>query len=83
MAGVRLIPFSAHVERAYTKVAYAEGDCLVFGSESRGLPEQVYKDELVQPAVTIPMPGGKVRSINLATAVGIAMYEALRQVRGW
>jgi tRNA (cytidine/uridine-2'-O-)-methyltransferase len=34
-------------------------------------------------ALTIPMPAGKVRSLNLATATGIVLYEALRQLHGW
>jgi tRNA (cytidine/uridine-2'-O-)-methyltransferase len=37
----------------------------------------------LHPPVMIPMPGGAVRSLNLATAVGIALYEALRQIRQW
>jgi len=36
-----------------------------------------------QTTVTLPMPAGAVRSLNLAVAAGVALYEALRQVHGW
>lgn len=68
--------------RPYTRAAFRDGDCLLFGSESKGLPAGVrdrYRDRLIG----IPMPTGKVRSLNLATAAGIVLYEALRQVHGW
>lgn len=78
----RLICFSAHAERPYTAVEYQAGDCLLFGSESRGLPETVLERHRDR-TVTIPMPGRRTRSLNLATCVGIATYEALRQICGW
>jgi len=82
LSGSRLICFSAHASRRYTDVAYQADDCLVFGGESRGLPAHLLqKNE--EFAVTIPMPAGHVRSLNLATAVGIGLYEALRQVNAW
>jgi tRNA (cytidine/uridine-2'-O-)-methyltransferase len=62
----------------YLDVRYQPGDYLVFGRESAGLPEALlleHPDELVG----IPMPG-LVRSLNLANAVSIAVYEALRQL---
>ncbi|HEX3147699.1 MAG TPA: tRNA (cytidine(34)-2'-O)-methyltransferase [Gemmataceae bacterium] len=66
----------------YTQAAFSDGDCLVFGSESKGLPDTVrerYRDR----TIGIPMPTGKVRSLNLATAAGIILYEALRQTNDW
>jgi tRNA (cytidine/uridine-2'-O-)-methyltransferase len=78
----RIVCFSAHADRLYTEIHYQPGDCLLFGSESRGLPEEVLARH-VERTVTIPMPGGKVRSLNLATAAGIALYEALRQLHDW
>jgi tRNA (cytidine/uridine-2'-O-)-methyltransferase len=74
--------FSAHARRPYTDVAFRDGDCLVFGSESRGLPPGLL-DRYTGQTLLIPMPGDSVRSLNLATAVGIALYEALRQVHRW
>jgi tRNA (cytidine/uridine-2'-O-)-methyltransferase len=82
LAGSRLICFSAHATRRYTSVAYRDGDYLMFGGESRGLPASLLQRH-AEHAVTIPMLTGQVRSLNLATAVGIGLYEALRQVNGW
>ena len=68
--------------RPYTRANFRDGDCLLFGAESRGLPPGV-RDRYAATHVGIPMPSGKVRSINLATAVGIVLYEALRQSHDW
>ena len=78
----RIIPLTAKSDRLYTRVSYRDGDCLLFGSESKGLPESVLTRH-ARYAVTIPMPAGRVRSLNLATAVGIVLYEALRQLHNW
>ena len=62
--------------RPYHKVAFHPGDFLVFGRETKGLPEGLlneHPDELI----TIPMHG--TRSLNLATAVAIVLFEAVRQ----
>ncbi len=75
----RLLYFSARAERPYTDFAYAIGDCLVFGPESTGLPEELLRENR-DHVLTIPMRTSHVRSLNLATAVGIAVYEALRQL---
>jgi tRNA (cytidine/uridine-2'-O-)-methyltransferase len=78
----RIFCFSAHAATPYTQVRYQAGDGLLFGCESKGLPDSVvarYGDR----ALCIPMPTGKVRSLNLANAVSIVLYEALRQVHGW
>jgi tRNA (cytidine/uridine-2'-O-)-methyltransferase len=82
LAGARLICFSARATRPYTQVAYRDGDCLLFGGEAHGLPDTLLERH-ADHAVCIPMPGGHVRSLNLATAVGIALYEALRQLHNW
>jgi tRNA (cytidine/uridine-2'-O-)-methyltransferase len=68
--------------KPYTRAAFADGDCLLFGAESKGLPPGV-RDRFAATHIGIPMPGGKVRSINLATAVGVVLYEALRQLHDW
>ena len=78
----RVFCFSAHATTLYTGVAYQPGDCLLFGGESHGLPESLLKRN-PDRAMGIPMPAGKVRSLNLATAVGIVLYEALRQIHHW
>jgi tRNA (cytidine/uridine-2'-O-)-methyltransferase len=82
LAGSRIHCLSARAATPYTAAAYRDGDCLLFGSESRGLPPTAlerHKDS----TFVIPMPAGKVRSLNLATAVGIVLYEALRQTGAW
>jgi tRNA (cytidine/uridine-2'-O-)-methyltransferase len=70
--------FSSKVSRLYSEVSYQPGDYLLFGSESRGLPAQALKGF---PSVRIPMPGKGGRSLNLAVAVGVGVYEALRQIK--
>lgn len=54
----------------------------MFGSETRGLPEELLRANRDR-CLTIPMPNTSVRSLNLATSVGIALYEALRQTGGF
>ena len=75
----RFFYFSAHAAKIYTDIAYRTGDCLVFGPESRGLPEELLKKNF-DNALRIPMLSSHVRSLNLAAAVSIAVYEALRQI---
>ena len=72
--------FSALAERSYVGADYAPGDALVFGKESVGLPEQLLA-EYSQRLLGIPTLGA-VRSLNLANAAGIALYEALRVIGG-
>jgi len=63
----------------YTEAAFRDGDALVFGGEKKGLPEEL-RAEFATRLLAIPMPTGKVRSLNLGTAAGIALYEAYRQI---
>jgi tRNA (cytidine/uridine-2'-O-)-methyltransferase len=65
-------------DRAYYDVDFKEGDFLVFGRETKGLPEKLLEANLGN-CLTIPMRG--TRSLNLATAVGIVLFEAVRQQR--
>jgi tRNA (cytidine/uridine-2'-O-)-methyltransferase len=65
-------------ERSYAGWDFNFDDCLVFGRETRGLPEPVLTENWDR-CLRIPMINPKVRSLNLATAVGIVLYEALRQ----
>jgi tRNA (cytidine/uridine-2'-O-)-methyltransferase len=76
--GGRLHLFSAHARRSYLDAGYAPGDALVFGKESVGLSEELVA-RFHERVVGIPTIG-EVRSLNLANAAGIALYEALRQV---
>jgi len=81
-SGARLFGFSARAERSYTQIAFQPGDFLLFGGESHGLPKSIL-ERLADRSFSIPMPGSGVRSLNLATAVGIVLYEALRQIYKW
>jgi len=77
----RFIYLTTKTDRPYTDWEYLENDCLVFGPETRGLPEDLL-DRNRDHCLTIPMLNPAVRSLNLATSVGIVLYEALRQLRG-
>jgi tRNA (cytidine/uridine-2'-O-)-methyltransferase len=68
-------------ERLYTQVEYRPDDYIVFGCETTGLPDELI-EQYSESAVRIPM-FGPVRSLNLANAVSIVVYEALRQIRGF
>ena len=78
LSDCRFLYFSTKGERAYTDFQFAPDDCLVFGRETRGLPEELLRANW-ERCLTIPMPNRRVRSLNLATSVGIVLYEAIRQ----
>ena len=63
--------------RAYWDCPFGKGDYLVFGRETRGLPESLLAAD-PERCLTIPMEP-ETRSLNLATSVGIVLYEAMRQ----
>lgn len=65
---------------SYTDFRFEPDDCLVFGPETRGLPDDLLSSN-IDRSLTIPMPNKNVRSLNLATSVGIVLYEAIRQIR--
>lgn len=69
--------FSSKVQKKYTDISYSRDSILIFGSETQGLPSSLM-NRWPDQAVTIPMLPEK-RCLNLATSVGIAVYEALRQ----
>jgi len=74
----RRLGFSSHGTSSYTRVGFRPEDVLVFGGESRGLPEDLRR--ALAPLYRIPMPGEGVRSLNLANSVSIVLYEGLRQL---
>jgi len=74
----RLWYLSTKGKKPYTGAVYRADDILVFGNEGAGLPDK-YLEENRYSVLTIPM-WGPVRSLNLATAVGIVLYEAYRQI---
>ena len=69
--------FSSKASCRFTDVVYAPGDVLLFGPETRGLPEDLRR-RFADTAVTLPMHPGN-RSLNLSNAVAVAAYEAWRQ----
>jgi tRNA (cytidine/uridine-2'-O-)-methyltransferase len=77
--GSRFLYFSTKAERAYTDHEFRQDDCLIFGPETRGLPAALLSENWDR-CLAIPMPNKNVRSLNLATSVGIVLYEALRQL---
>ena len=68
--------FTTKATRSHWSAKFVLGDFLVFGPESRGLPESLL-DTATERSVKIPMSNG--RSLNLATSAGIGLYEGLRQ----
>lgn len=74
----RAFAFTQHAERLYTDVAYTAGDALLFGRESDGLPSEVLESTSVVDQVRIPIAEGG-RSLNLANAAAVGVYEAWRQ----
>lgn len=67
-------------DRPYTSAGFMPRDCFIFGPETRGIPENILAEN-ADRCLTIPMPNTAVRSLNLATSVGIVLYEAIRQLR--
>jgi tRNA (cytidine/uridine-2'-O-)-methyltransferase len=74
----RLHFFSTKGKNRYDKAEYKKGDFLIFGSETKGLPQKILDENSEQTRV-IPMPDRKVRSLNLASSVSSILMEALRQ----
>ncbi len=68
---------STHAENRYTDTVFRDGDFLVFGKETAGLPKDLLRKN-ADSAIRIPM-GESQRSLNLSNSVAIVLYEALRQ----
>ena len=79
LPGARFVYLTTKADRFYTDWTFQSDDCLVFGRETRGLPQELLRANR-DNCLKIPMPNPKVRSLNLATAVGIVLFEALRQI---
>jgi len=78
-AGVRLWAFSTHGRKNYSEAAVRDGDGLLFGPETRGLPKDLLEEIGTDRVVRIPMQTNS-RSLNLSNTVAIGLYEALRQL---
>jgi tRNA (cytidine/uridine-2'-O-)-methyltransferase len=77
-AGARYLFLTTKTSRAYYDVKFNRVDFLVFGRETKGLPENLLAAN-IENCITIPMHG--TRSLNLATAVAIVLFEAVRQMK--
>jgi len=75
----RLFAFSTRGTRCYTAVRYQPGDALLFGPETRGLPEDLLAGLGPEQVLRIPMTA-QSRSLNLSNAVAVVVYEAWRQL---
>jgi tRNA (cytidine/uridine-2'-O-)-methyltransferase len=76
----RMFFFSKSGKKSFFEIDFKSGDVLVFGPEDKGLPEEItlkYSSQLIG----IPMQTDNVRSLNLSSAVAIAAYEAMRQIK--
>jgi tRNA (cytidine/uridine-2'-O-)-methyltransferase len=73
---------STKAQKLYTEPRYQDGDHLVFGSETRGLPRELIEQH-PDTSIRIPMWGALPRSLNLSNAAAIVLYEALRQIKGF
>ena len=69
--------FSTKAAKTHSDIAYEEGDFLVFGKETKGLPEPLLAANY-EKCVRLPM-AGEIRSLNLSNSVAVAVYEAWRQ----
>jgi tRNA (cytidine/uridine-2'-O-)-methyltransferase len=78
LTDARFLYLTTKADKSYAGWTYTSNDCLVFGRETRGLPEPVLRENWDR-CLRIPILNPKVRSLNLANAVGIVLYEALRQ----
>ena len=74
----RCLYFSSHGTRSYLEAEFMSNSVLVFGNESHGMPVRI-REKHPESVFRIPM-GPAVRSLNLATSVGIALYEAIRKL---
>ena len=75
----RFLYVTTKTTRLYSDWTFQPNDCLIFGRETRGLPVDLLEAN-ADRCLTIPMPNSNVRSLNLATSVGVVLYEALRQL---
>jgi tRNA (cytidine/uridine-2'-O-)-methyltransferase len=78
LPGARVFCVETGGARRYSDAEFRAGDALLFGSETRGLPASVVNEIPLEQRLTIPMRAGN-RSLNLANAVALVVYEAWRQ----
>jgi tRNA (cytidine/uridine-2'-O-)-methyltransferase len=79
LEGRRMFAFSTRARRPYTEVEYRAGDALLFGPETRGLPQEILHSVPPEQRLRLPLRPGN-RSLNLSNAVAVSVYEAWRQL---
>ena len=82
LPSARFVYLTTKADRVYTDWVFQPDDCLVFGRETRGLPEDLLRANWSN-CLRIPILNPKIRSLNLATAVGIVLFEALHQTKAF
>ena len=75
----RIIAFSTKGKKPYTEIRFEEGDALLFGPETRGLPKKVLEEGCCKEVARVPMKKNS-RSLNLSNTVSVVAYEAMRQL---
>ena len=75
----RLFSCTTKTKQSYADISFEDNDYLLFGPETRGLPEEIINDQEISIPITIPMKSNS-RSLNLSNAVAIIAFEAWRQL---
>lgn len=78
--GQKMVFFSSHGDKEHWSIAFEENMFLIFGKESAGLSQEILKNNADQ-LYKIPLYSKHIRSLNVANAVGIVVYEGLRQLQ--
>jgi tRNA (cytidine/uridine-2'-O-)-methyltransferase len=79
MSGNRVLALTTKGKNFYNQIEYKQGDILLFGSETAGLPETIHKSIVQDQQLRIPMQPNN-RSMNLSNTVALVSYEAWRQL---
>lgn len=77
--GKKMVYFSSHAKKNHWSIEYKDDMFLIFGKESEGLPKQII-DANKSDIYKIPLYSEHIRSLNLANAVGIVLYEGIKQI---
>ena len=78
--GKEMVYFSSHAKKDHWSIDYRDDLFLIFGKESKGLPKALIKDN-EKRVYKIPLYSSHIRSLNLANAVSIVVYEGLKSLR--
>ncbi len=82
MGPKRLFLFTTKSSQPYWDVNYEDGDGLLFGNEGHGAPDWLHSEMGEDRRLNIPHHNKSLRSLNLATSAGVAVFEVMRQFRG-